>query len=289
MGKTPALVAALVLSAVSPARAQQMGAPDAPRAAELDGVRVTERLGEQLPLEVTFVDQRGRRVTLGDLFDGERPVVLLFGYHRCPVFCDLVLRGALSALARTDGVPGDDYRLVAISIDPRDDPESARRTLASFAGDFPVIGEGRGLHFLTSPDEAAPRAAARAAGFGYTYDAREEQYGHPAVVMVATPDGEMARYLYGTSPAPADLELGLLEAARGRSLSAVDRVLLYCYRYDPQGGRYRVVAENIMKLFGAATLGVLGTFFFFMWRRELRRRRPGDRAARAPPRSGRSD
>ena len=111
-----------------------------------------------------------------------------------------------------------------------------------------------------------------AVGFEYRYDARQKQYAHPAAIYLLTPDGRMARYLYGIQYDPKDIRLGLLEATEGRAVTTTERILLYCYHYDPQGKHYSIVAMNVMRLGGAVTLAIFGSFLGIMWLRERRKK-----------------
>lgn len=258
---------------VTVAQAQVTG-----QAPQLDGVGVDEQLDQQLPLDAAFVDQTGARVRLGDYFDGERPVVLVFAYHSCPVLCDMVLKATVDSLREIDWTVGDELEVVSISIDPNDSPQSSRAQLERAVREYDRGAGADGWHFLTTANESEIRRVTEAAGFRYIYDEDQQQYGHPAVMMLVTRDGRMARYLYGLRFPPEDVRFGLLEASEGNSISTIEQVLTYCYQYDPQGGKYVVVAENVMKLFGGATALVLGTFLFVLWRRDLfgTRARPHD-------------
>lgn len=248
--------------------------------AMLDRVRVDEKLERQLPLDLGFRDHTGRRVTLRQYFDGERPVLLTFAYYRCPVLCSMVLNATANGAKAIPWTAGDEYDIVTISIDPTDTPESAAEKRAEILRTYGK-GDGTGWHFLVG-DEVAIRRATEAAGFHYAYDERQREYAHPAVMMLLTPSGRFARYLYGLAFEPSDIRLGLLEASQGRSISTVERVLIYCYRFDEAKGGYAVVANRIMQIGGSATALILGAFLFVLWRRELRRRN-ADGTSRPPP------
>ena len=113
-------------------------------------------------------------------------------------------------------------------------------------------------------DDTIQRVAA-AVGYEYSYDAEQQQYAHPAVIMLLKPGGRVSRYLYGIEFNPNDLKLGLLEATEGKSVSTIDRVIMYCYRYDPHDGKYVVVATRLMQVGGGLTgiflIGFLGVFW----------------------------
>lgn len=253
---------------------------------ELAHVGVSEHLEGQLPLDARFRDHTGKPVKLGDYFDGKRPVVLTFAYHSCPVLCSMVLNATSTGLRGIGWTVGKEFDVVTISIDPEESLEKtvAKRTsilneydaAKSPTGDGAARGhDGRGWHFLTGDAKAIADVAA-AAGFEYQYDERQKQWGHPSVVMLVKPDGRMARYLYGLEFAPADLRLGLLEASEGRSISTIEQIILYCYHYDPQGGKYVLVARRVMQLGGGAVAIVLFGMLALFWRRELKRSVGGD-------------
>jgi protein SCO1/2 len=279
-----ALVAVGALSSSRSARAENL--PPG-----LVNVGVTERLGNRVPQDVVFRDHTGRRVVLGDLLQSGRPVVLNMVYHSCPSSCSLVLDGVTRVLARQDWTIGEEVTAITVSIDPRDTPEAAARRRARALREYGRDGAGDGWHFLVAEHSMSERELlatyganptaerlSRAIGFRYQWKPHEEEYAHPAVTFFLTPDGRVARYLYGLEYRAEDVRMGLLEASEGRSVSTVERVMIYCYRYDPSRGEYVVVAENVMKLGGAlVTIFVLGLLAFF-WRRELGKREPRDRA-----------
>lgn len=243
--------------------------------AELEGVGMEEQLDKPLPKDAKFRDHTGKVVTLGSFFDGKRPVVLTLAYHSCKVVCSMVLGATVEVLKEQAWTLGEEYRAVTISIDPRDTPAIAakkRRQMMALYG-----RSDRDWDFLVG-DEATIERVAKAVGFQYRYDEREDQYAHPAALMLVKPDGEMARYLYGLQFAPNDVRLGLLEASQGRSISTIEKAILYCYMYDPIGAKYVLVAQNVMRLAGVVTVFLLGGFLLLMWRRERRKRSKEERS-----------
>jgi protein SCO1/2 len=253
--------------------------------AELQGVDVVEHLGGALPRDAMFRDTEGKLVKLGDFFDGKRPTVFVFAYHTCPMLCSLVLDATVKSLSEVRWTVGDEFDVVSLSIDPKDTPETATKKRAQVVGSYArAHGDTKGWHFLVG-DEANIRKVTDAVGFEYRYDARQKQYAHPAAIYLLTPAGNVARYLYGIQFDPGDVRLGLLEASEGRSISTTERLLLFCYHYDPQGKKYSLVAMNVMRLGGGVTLALLGTFLTIMWARERRKRRQRI-AASAPSTAG---
>ncbi|MBX3222981.1 MAG: SCO family protein [Labilithrix sp.] len=241
---------------------------------ELEHVGVNEHLDGPLPLDAAFRDHTGAPVTLRKYFDGKRPVVLQFAYHTCPVVCGMITNNLAAGLKGVPWTIGKEYDVVTISIDPN---ESLEKTVAKRTGILAEYGrdhtrERGGWHFL-SGDAAAIEAVTKAAGFEYQYDERQKQWGHPSVVFVVKPNGRMARYLYGLEFPSADLRLGLLEASEGRHITTVEQLILYCYHYDPQGGKYVLVAQRVMQVGGGAVALVLFGFLGLFWSRELMKKK----------------
>lgn len=244
----------------------------------VEEITVTEHLNAQLPMDVELRDERGRLVRLRDYFTTGKPVIINLAYYRCPMLCNLVSNAMVNGLRQVAWNPGDQYEVLTVSIDPRETSQDAANRRARIADQFGRATGANGWHF-TVGDEAQVRRLATALGFGYRFEPRQNQYSHPAVIFVATPSGKVARYLYGISFPANDLRLGLIEASEGRSISTVDRVLMFCFHFDPQDRRYVLVARQVMKLGGGVTAALLGGGLLALWLRELRRDR--DRAGSA--------
>jgi protein SCO1/2 len=238
---------------------------------ELDGVDIAEHLGGPLPSDATYKDASGKVVRLGSYFDGKRPTLLVFAYHTCPMLCSLVLDATVNALKEVAWTVGKEFDVVSISIDPRDTPETATKKRDEIVAKY-GRGDAAGWHFLVG-DETNIRKASDAVGFKFRYDERQGQYAHPAAIYLLTPDGKIARYLYGIQYDPGDVRFGLLEASEGRSVTTVERLLMYCYHYDPQGKKYSLVAMNVMRLGGAVTMVLLGGLLAVLWMRERSKKR----------------
>jgi protein SCO1/2 len=270
-------LASCVLAGSADSRAQAWrpdseGIPASP-APELEGVDIVEHLGGPLPKDAVFRETDGRSVALGDFFDGKRPTLFLFAYHTCPMLCSLVLDATVKTLNDVAWTVGNQFDVVSVSIDPHDTPDTATKKRAQVVASYArAKGETKGWHFLVG-DEANIRKVTDAIGFEYRYDARQKQFAHPAAIYVLTPEGRIARYLYGISFDPNDVRLGLLEGAQGRSISTTEKILLFCYHYDPQGKHYAIVAMNVMRLGGAVTALGLGGLLATMWARERRKRK----------------
>lgn len=259
-----ALLLAAALGTTVPARAEQT----LPR--ELQNVGVEERLGAPIDLGLTFTAENGYPVALRDYFKSGRPVILNLVYYSCPMLCNLLLNGQTAALRAVPGTPGKDFEVVTVSIDPGETFELARQKKATYLASYGR--EAPGWHFLIDKDGAVKKLAAQV-GFHYRYDERQGQYAHPAVVTLLTPEGKISRYLYGIRFNPRDIRLALAEAAESKLGISVERVLLFCYHYDPQAHGYVLFASNIMRAGGALTVAVLALILGLLWRRERRRSR----------------
>lgn len=270
-----ALLVVALLAASTDARAQRfqqngpVQASPAGMPKELEHIGVKEHLDQPLPLETEFRDHAGQPVRLKQYFDGKRPVVLLFAYHSCPVLCGMILNATVRTLEKQKWTVGKEYDVVVISIDPKDSQERTTAKRQSIITEY-GRGDGAGFHFLLGTKTNIDRVA-EAVGFQYEYDERQQQYGHPSVMMLVKPSGQLARYLYGLEFDPNDVRLGLLEASEGRSISTVEQVILYCYHYDPQGGKYVLVATRVMQVGGLATAQILGTVLAVFWIRERKK------------------
>lgn len=240
--------------------------------AVLEDVGVTEHLDAKLPLDLEFVDEDGEIVRLGQFFDGDRPVILTLNYYKCPMLCGLMLNGVVDGLDAMAWSPGEEFEIVTVSINPLETPELATAKKQNYLKrlDRPAVAEG--WHFLTGRELEIKRLA-ETVGFGYSYDPETQEYAHAAAIMVCTPDGRVARYLYGIEYPAKRLKFALLEAAEGSVGSTLDQLILYCYHYDPTNRRYSPVAMNIMRVGGGATALILGISLGIFWIREWRRKK----------------
>lgn len=236
---------------------------------EMEGVQIVEHLGDKLPLDLTFRDETGAPVRLGQYFGGERPVLVTLVYYNCPMLCNLVLNGAIEGLRGVDFTPGVDFEIVTVSIDHREGPELAAAKKKTYLEQYARPGAEKGWHFLTGDAEQI-RALADAIGFGYRYDPDRMEYAHGAAIFFASPEGKLTRYLYGIQHAPKQLHLALVEAGQGTIGSAVDRFMLRCYMYNPDSREYAFYIWGAMRLGGLLTIILISTMLLILWRRERR-------------------
>ena len=233
----------------------------------LRGIDISESLGAAIPLHLQFINEEGKNVRLSDVVGEGKPVVLTMAYYECPMLCTFVLNGLSKAVKELDWIPGEKYQLLTISIDANETPELARQKRERYVDS---LGKGDirgGWQFWVGRD-AQIHALSDAIGFKYFYDEKRDEYAHPAVVFVITSEGLISRYLYGIEYSPRDLRLALLEASEGKIGSIIDRVLLYCYHYDPAGKKYAIVAMNVMRFGGALTLILMGLLLGSLWLKE---------------------
>ena len=227
-----------------------------------------QNLNGQLPLNAQFRDEAGNTVVLGEYF-GKRPVVLALVYYDCPMLCTMILNGLTGSLKAVNLDVGIDFDVVAVSFDPRETPELAAEKKKAYVHDYGRQGSEKGWHFLTGDAESIARVT-KAAGFKYYWDDESLQFAHASGVMVATAEGRLARYFYGIEYPPRHLRLGLVEASAGKIGTPVDKILLYCFHYDPATGKYGVAIMNIVRLLGSGTVVALAAFIILMLRRERR-------------------
>ncbi len=235
----------------------------------LPDVGVDEKLGAQLPLDLAFSDQDGKPVRLGDYLTGG-PAVLTLNYYSCPMLCPLIFRNLTNTVNAIQGLSlGKDFRIVTVSIDPEETTARARDKAQETWRMLPALADPqRRWPFLLGQ---APEIDRLTKTVGVRYVRLEKNdFAHPSVLVVLTPQGKVARYLYGIEQRPADLKLALVEAAGGRigGSAFLNQVLLYCYHYDPVGKKYALAAMNIMKIAGGAVLLLLGVLRLTLWRRE---------------------
>lgn len=240
--------------------------------AMLRDVGFDQRLEAQVPLALTFRNETGEPVQLRD-YVHDKPVILTLAYYDCPNLCTLVLNGLLRAMRALSLTAGEDFHVITVSINPQNTPELAAAKKQQYLRRYGRSSAADGWHFLTGTQEAIQQLT-QAVGFRYTYDVAQEQYAHASGIMVLTGQGILARYFYGIEYAARDLQLGLVEASNNKIGSPIDQLLLFCYHYDPEQGKYGLIIMPIIRVAGLTTVLCLGTFMGVMLRRE-RRQKPG--------------
>jgi protein SCO1/2 len=242
-----------------------MSPPATMRPPGLKDVGIQQNLNTQIPADLTFRDENGKTVKLGDYF-GRKPIILSLVYYQCTMLCGEVLNGLDTALRVVKFDVGNQFDVVTVSFDPKDTPEIATIKKAEYLKRYKRPGAENGWHFLTGQQPAID-ALTKAAGFQYQYDPKTEQFAHSTAIMILTPEGKIAQYYYGVEYAPKDLRLGLIQASNHKIGNVVDEVLLYCYHYDPNTGKYGAAIFKILRLSGAATILIMGVFLGILIRR----------------------
>jgi len=276
-------VAAALLALLAPAVARAYGETPqvvfpqggAEPLAALQDIDVIEHLGDRVPSGLRYQDASGAHVSLDDLLHKGKPVVVTLGYHRCPMLCGLVLDG-LAKAARTNGLKlGKDFLAVDVSIDPGEDIKllrSAQHRVVELAGNGATTAD---WPFWVSGEDAgeAARRLAGAVGFRYKYDPTSKLFAHDAVAFVLTPDGTIARYLYGVDYPARDFRMALVEAGGGRIGTSLDKVILSCYRYDPAKRRYGPFIFGFMRIGAGTVFLALAGLLIVLWRKEIAMRK----------------
>jgi protein SCO1 len=282
------MVGVFMLLSLSPATAQLAAYNQTPTYSKpasenpFANVGLDQLLNQQLPLTLSFRDETGKMVQLGDYF-GEKPVILSFAYYDCPMLCTLVINGLIRTLRTLSFSAGTEFNIVTVSFNPKDTPPMAAIKRQTSLQSYSRKGAENGWHFLTG-DEKTIQQLTQAVGFRYAYDENTQQYQHPTGIMILTPDGKLSRYFYGIEYAPRDVRLGLIEASAGKIGSPVDQVLLLCFHYDPTTGKYGLIITRALQLGGLATMLALGAFMLISSRRDHRNKITGDNVRALSPR-----
>lgn len=250
-------------------------AEETPKA--LEKVGIDPVLGTQAPLDLPVTDESGATRKLGQYFDGKKPVVLVFAYYECPMLCGLVLEAArkgLQELAGPGWAPGDHYQIVTISIDPEETFQLAAGKKKAIVNTFkPELQPAAASHwsFLVG-QKGSERRLADALGFRYQWDEESSQWAHGAAIFILSPTGKLTRVLFGLDFPSRDLKLALLEAGEGKVGTIAEKLMLFCYHYDPKGNKYAILASRLVSLGGAVTVAAM-MLTYLAW--FLRQRRKG--------------
>jgi protein SCO1/2 len=242
-------IAFLLLSVVSPGNSQMKSS---------GGIEINEKLGSPVAMDVVLKDENGGDITLRRLID--KPTILIFNYFRCPGICPVLINNVVDVVNRISLEPGKDYRLIAISFDPKDTPQLASEKKANYLNQMRRQFPPTAWHFLTGTAENTKKVADSA---GFNFQLQNGMYAHPGAIILLTPSGVVSRYLYGTSFVPADVEIGIREAASGQVLPTVSKVLAFCYTYDPEGRKYVL---SITRVAGTIVLLLAAVFVIFVLR-----------------------
>jgi protein SCO1/2 len=226
--------------------------------AALEGVGITEHLDKQIPLDLTFFDDEGNEIVLGQYFNNEKPIILTLNYYKCPMLCSLTLNGLTAGLEEMDWTLGDEFEVVTLSINPDEKPPLAKKNKEGYLGHYSREGAEKGWHFLTGEQENITKLS-DALGFGYVFDSKTGEFHHTASIIFITPDGRISKYMNDVQFRGQDLRFALIEASEGRIGTALDKFLLFnCFQYDPESNSYTPVAWKLMRIGAVLMLVVLG-------------------------------
>lgn len=267
-----ALLAPSLLAQVSSYGDKQVGPVNDKPPSILNGVGIAQNLNQQLPLSLTFTDDAGKQVQLASYF-GKRPAILALVYYQCPMLCSEELNGLTGALQMVKFVPGKDFDVIVVSIDPTEGTDLAASKKRSYLKRYGHPETAAGWHFLTGT-QANIDALTKAVGFGYVKipgpDGKLTQFAHASSIQIVTPEGKLAQYYMGVEYSPKDLRLGLVDASANRIGSPVDNILTYCYHYDPKTNKHSLIVARVVQLGGLVTVFTLGGFMLTMFRRDAR-------------------
>ncbi|MEM7008339.1 MAG: SCO family protein [Thermodesulfobacteriota bacterium] len=240
-------------------------------ARDVKEIGIDEKLGDSIPDDIVLKDENGNDVLFNSLLAKDTPTVLNLVYYSCPKLCNFATDGLLKVVNETDSLDlGDDYRLVTVSFDPEDTPElAATKALKYRNATKGSEATEQSWPFMVGDEENIEKLT-NSVGFKYKVDG--EEFAHGAALIVITPDGRISRYLSGIQHIPSDFRLSLLEASKGEigDSTLLNKVLLFCYGFDPIGKRYALQALNVVKAGGVVTLLTLGIGLTYFWRRETR-------------------
>lgn len=234
---------------------------------ELRDVGITEKLGDRIPGDITFFNENGEEVTISDFLSAGKPLIITPIYFECPMLCNLILNGVTYGLRDLNWQIGDQFEVLTFSIDPDETPELASQNKESYLRLLGKPEAADGWHFLTATQENVDRMA-DAIGFNFKWSDEAQEFLHGSAIMFVSPDGTITRYLYGIDYTELALRNALFDAANGRIGSTLERVMLFCYTFDPNSRSYVPNAMNIMKVGGLLTMSFLGIFLGLLWFRK---------------------
>jgi protein SCO1/2 len=235
-----------------------------------EAAAMVDRIGTVIDPSLTFTDERGYPFQLQQMFPGQVPVVLLLGYYSCPAMCGQVLEAAFDALSEVDLEPGTDYRILNVSIDPRETPQIAKDRKLKFLPKLTKTGGDEAWRVLVG-DADNIRKLTETVGFRYYWSEHTNQFAHPPALIFLTPQGKISRVIVNTWFDASDVRLALVEASEGKLGTFWDQVRLNCLTFDPRTNSYSLTAMTLMRIGGAITVIVLAAMIGILLRRERRR------------------
>lgn len=221
-------------------------------------IGVVEHLDEFLPDSISLINENGQQVWLADVID--KPTIINFVYYRCPGICSPLMEAVAGVMDKSDMVPGVDYQVLTISFDPSETIDLGIRKKANYLNlmSNKVEEAKNGWLFFTS-DSASIVRATNATGFKYKRTGND--FLHAASLTVVSNEGKITRYLNGMYFLPFEWKMAIVEASKGQSGPTLNKVLRFCYSYDPVGQTY---VMNITKISGTLILFFAALFLMIL-------------------------
>ena len=232
---------------------------------ELKGLDVQEKTGELVDLSLDFTDELGKKVKLKKYFENKKPVLFSVVYYGCPNLCGLHLNGLSAGLKDLPQSFKQKFNFVLLSMDDTETPKIAWEKKRNYTEKYGLPAEN--THFLTG-EKKNILSLSDQLGFRFRWDTAQKIFAHLPVAYVLTPHGKISRYLYGVVFQAQTLRLSLVEASQGKIGSIMDKVLLFCFQFDPKRRKYSWYAYNIMRAGGLVTVFLLLCFLLPVWIRE---------------------
>lgn len=243
---------------------------------QLKGVGIDEHIGQNVDLDLKFKDETGKLISLRSLVGQNGQAALLsLAYYSCPSLCSFHLNGLKDAFKEIKLPLGSEFQAIVVSIEPKETPELAAEKKANYIMAYGRPEGAKGWHFLTG-DQANIAALAKQVGFNYRWDEEQKQWAHASAAAVLTPTGEISRYLYGIVFDPKTVRLSAIEAADGKTGTAMDRLILYCFHYNAKSSKYSLMLSNIMSGGGVLILLIMAVFMLPFWIRNFRKKSQGE-------------
>ena len=259
------LSALICFAGLSYASAADEGLPE-----RLNGVSVDEKLGDEIPLDVSFMDDHGGRISFADLLKSGQPIILTLNYSDCPGLCVAQLNGLSKGINEVGSLAlGKDFKMVSLSINPREGRDRAEATKKKYTESLADHHKGAGWSFLVGAERDIQRIT-KSVGFNYTFDPKHNRYNHAAAAIFISPKGRITRYIYEVGFNPETLKMALVEAGEGTIGSSLDAFVLWCYHYDANENRYSANAKTLLSITAGLflTIGLIASLpFWISWRR----------------------
>ncbi len=240
------------------------------KTSQLNGVGITEKLGDNIDLSTTFTNDNGQSVTLADVFAGDLPVLFSVVYYSCPSLCNYHLNGLLDTFKQMDLVAGKDFKLVALSMDHRETSDVATLKKDNYIEEYGQQQAAKGWYFLTGSKENIKKTT-DSVGFYFKWDDAQKEYAHASAAIAMTSEGKISRYMHGVAFNPTTVKRAMVEAGSGKVGTIIDQIVLYCFQFDPSLNKYTLYAYNVMRIGGLLTLVLLAVFLGPIWFRESKK------------------